>query len=1239
MKKLLVLSPVGGTNNGADISMKHQMEYLCRLGYKVVYVYRDSIDRDFEYFLEKNEIEYEHFPYSWWFDSELFKKEANKQDTIAIAKMIQLIQSKEIDLAITNTANIPWLATAAAICQIPHLWLVHEFFEGEFDYIREKYDFIVAFSNEILASSKVLANSLKRLDTFANVGFFNPYTDVSNIHIKKEELPPRLVSVNHISARKNSLELIYIFERLKMKNPKLQLIFTGKVLEQAYFEKLKSYIQEHQVEDVEFLENGDANFEDVNKNDIFVNTSSAETFGLTTIEALKLGIVTVATNTAIVALREFHYFDDTDIYQLGDTQEATDKIQAKLNDFEQSKNRARLIQEKVIKEQAIEKISQTIVEAIEKYDASPRSELRIFENFLPTLEISILENEVLKKEHKQDTAIIKELKRRIEERETKIDELYRSSIWKIGRIVTYPLRLVKRELQMMKASRKKAYPEWILRNEGRTERLSFLPSKTLVVKELNDDFFYILDKDTMIAEGALSTIKEYLNEQVNLLYFDSDEVVNDKRVYPYFKPDYSPDLLLNTNYFGSFVVFRKDILPLPDETVNLYDFLLKFTETIDKQSICHIPKVLSHRKFENLLDENQFEPVKEALARRNIRAEIKEQRRSLDIAYAIENEELVSIVIPTRNGYGDLKQCIDSIIEKTTYTNYEIIVADNQSDDTRMEELYESYEKTLGRKFKKLAINIPFNYSRINNLAVEHAQGKYILLLNNDTSVIEPGWLSRMVGLCQFDRIGCVGAKLIYPDDTIQHAGVVLGHGGTAGHAFLFKEKEASGYRNFLQMDYNYSAVTAACLLVKKEDYTAVGGLDEEFEVAYNDIDFCLRVKALGKDNVLAHKAMLYHSESKSRGLENTLEKQARFQAEVDKMQLRWSDYIEKDPAYNPNFTRLNASFEIDNPNSFAYERPLYRRVGSLAKRVLRKVRAVGRENYYRLKSSSLRKKRDKERNNCFDNTLLIYVIYNESGAVDPYKLAFYHSMEKYAQKIRVVVNGSLEPKDYDELNKSAEVLIRENTGYDAAGFRAGILSFSKEELKQFDRLLLINDTNIGPIYDFDQVFEKMNPRQHDFWGLLYGQESIDPTGLNPFGYFPRHIQTYFLVVERSMLHSEDFYGFYEKMPNTNTRNMAIACYETYLTKYFEDRGYRSSVYVESKEYGDLYQYPLTLIRDFEFPIIKKASLLYYNDALMEEIRGAGTHSEVSELLEYFSTRNKEIYGFLKAALDEYKNK
>jgi GT2 family glycosyltransferase len=282
-----------------------------------------------------------------------------------------------------------------------------------------------------------------------------------------------------------------------------------------------------------------------------------------------------------------------------------------------------------------------------------------------------------------------------------------------------------------------------------------------------------------------------------------------------------------------------------------------------------------------------------------------------------ETLPLVSIVIPTRNGFHLLHRCIESIIAKTTYANYELIIIDNGSDDLvalrYLQRLQKSGQATIIRD------DSPFNYAALNNKAVAQANGEIIALLNNDLEVINADWLDEMVSHVVHAEVGAVGAKLYYPDNTIQHAGVIVGLGGVAGHSHKHFPREHPGYCGRLLLAQNLSAVTAACLLVRKEVFDAVGGFDEQnLSVAFNDVDLCLRIQEVGFYNVWTPYAEMYHYESASRGYEDTPEKQARFNKEVAYMKRRWGEDLLQDPAYNPNLTldRENFSFAWPPRNS-----------------------------------------------------------------------------------------------------------------------------------------------------------------------------------------------------------------------------------------------------------------------------------------------------------------------------------
>lgn len=450
------------------------------------------------------------------------------------------------------------------------------------------------------------------------------------------------------------------------------------------------------------------------------------------------------------------------------------------------------------------------------------------------------------------------------------------------------------------------------------------------------EFVALLDNDDELAINAFYEVVKVLNEnpELDLIYSDEDKIDMDgNRSDPAFKPDWSPDLLLGTNYISHLGVYRRSILEEIGgfrkgyEGSQDYDLVLRFTEKTTKERITHIPKVLYYWRMlptSTAVDQGSkgyaFEAglraVQDALVRRGINGHATHGAANglYDVYYDIESEKLVSIIIPTKNGYKDVQRCVSSIIEKTTYQNYEIIMADNGSTDPKMHELYAEFEQQLPGRFFVESIDIPFNFSTINNRAAKKAHGEYLLFLNNDTEVITENWLTLMVSFAQQERIGCVGAKLLYPNNTVQHAGVILGLGGVAGHGHYGYPHGDLGYFGRLAINVNYSAVTAACLLMKKADFDAVGGFEEAFTIAFNDVDLCLKVQALGRDNVWLHEAELYHFESQTRGYDDKGKKKKRFEQEKVMMEEKWGPLIENDPFYNPNLTRdiPNFSLRID---------------------------------------------------------------------------------------------------------------------------------------------------------------------------------------------------------------------------------------------------------------------------------------------------------------------------------------
>ena len=279
--------------------------------------------------------------------------------------------------------------------------------------------------------------------------------------------------------------------------------------------------------------------------------------------------------------------------------------------------------------------------------------------------------------------------------------------------------------------------------------------------------------------------------------------------------------------------------------------------------------------------------------------------------FQLQGEPLVSVIIPNKDHSQDLELCVRSLMERSSYQNLEFVIVENNSTEP---ETFSCYRK-MQEEYENVRVvtwDKGFNYSAINNYGASFAKGEYLLLLNNDTELIEPDSIREMLGFCQREDVGIVGARLLYEDDTIQHAGVVIGFGGIAGHTFIGLHKAENSYFHRAMCAQDYSAVTAACLMTKKSVFERVGGLSEELAVAFNDIDFCMKVRALGKLVVYAPYACLYHYESKSRGLENTPEKVARFNREVAIFIKKWPDIIKNgDPYYNPNLTLRKSNFAL----------------------------------------------------------------------------------------------------------------------------------------------------------------------------------------------------------------------------------------------------------------------------------------------------------------------------------------
>jgi len=448
-------------------------------------------------------------------------------------------------------------------------------------------------------------------------------------------------------------------------------------------------------------------------------------------------------------------------------------------------------------------------------------------------------------------------------------------------------------------------------------RVTFLPDNLGVATASNralqsagGEFVGFLDHDDELSPNALYEVVRLLQEHpdADVVYSDEDKLgVTDEREQPFFKPDWSPEYLLSCMYICHFGVYRKAVLDHIGgfrrgfDGSQDYDLVLRATEQTNR--IYHIPKVLYHWRMtrdstarSGHAKAHAFIAAKQALAehlnRRGIRGAVLDgaQLGHYRVRFEVNPRAKVSIIIPTRDNVRLLCKCIRSIESKTGYANYEIVIVDNQSSDSRTR----SYLSSLSHKV--VPFSGPFNFSQILNYSARECNGDYLLFLNNDTEVIAPDWLDTMLGICQQKEIGVVGAKLLFRGGHIQHVGVVLGLGGPAGH--LLRGFPRNTWRHFgIASDMrNCSAVTAACMMVRRQVFEEVSGFDENLPVAYNDVDFCLRVREAGYRIVYAPDAELYHHESASRGY--TLDP-----GQIAHFQKRWGTILTNDPYYNPNLT------------------------------------------------------------------------------------------------------------------------------------------------------------------------------------------------------------------------------------------------------------------------------------------------------------------------------------------------
>lgn len=511
--------------------------------------------------------------------------------------------------------------------------------------------------------------------------------------------------------------------------------------------------------------------------------------------------------------------------------------------------------------------------------------------------------------------------------------------------------------QMIQSVRKQTYGNWelciananpsqkivceilnIAQQKDKRIRITEVPENEGIAQNTNaalkiatGEYIGLLDHDDLLTPDALYEVVRELNKvnRPQMVYSDEDKVTTDlsEHFQPFMKPDYNLDLLRSNNYICHFFVAQKALVEKVGgfraefNGAQDYDLILRCSECA--KHISHIPRILYHWRVHKASTADNpaskmyaFDAgkraIEEHLERCGQGAEVFHTKDLgfYRVRYRVQGNPLISIIIPNKDQCDILDQCLKSI-EQSTYKNYEIIIVENNSVEDKT---FAYYDQIQSEHIRVIRWEKGFNYSAINNFGVEHSNGDFILLLNNDVKIISRDWLEEMISHCQRPEVGIVGAKLYYPDHTIQHAGIIIGIGGVAGNIFAGMPGRYTGYFHKASIQQDLSAVTAACMMVKRSVFQEAGGLEEELQVAFNDVDFCLKVREAGYLVVYDPYVELYHYESKTRGTENTKEKVRRFQSEIEFMRSRWTEILKQgDPMYNPNLTLTKWDYSLKN--------------------------------------------------------------------------------------------------------------------------------------------------------------------------------------------------------------------------------------------------------------------------------------------------------------------------------------
>ncbi len=989
LKNVLFISPCGDLEGGAERSVHELMRHLTRVGHRVFDAFPEGNPGEKEWLRSElaaaGVVPVGVRGLDWWPDApnaQLARRAGGQGDLAAIRQIREVIAGNGIDVVVSNTVNVYQGAMAAALEDVRHIWLVHEFPYGEFAYFANRLDFVCEMSDAVLCVAGPLHDCLSEMCGEKPIGTFLPYVDFAGAGVAgcgecaagaAEGAPGaaprpirRVVSVGLMSERKNHLELLRACKLLAERgHDDLQVAFIGNC-GTDYRRKCDDYIAEAGLQNVEFLGFRERPWSCVGEGDLVVLPSPLETFGCVFAEALAHGVPVVAADNP--GFRMIHdRFDAGILYPSGDVEALASTIEQVLANCAEAERSAAETAPRVREAFSVESAYADLITQIESGE-HPTSKIR-YELY----DFHALDDLVQRPEIVHNTGASLDMDEFLYNNagcdpyyaqwfeEHKVGE-FEAQLQRMAVLPEMPLfsvivvgsgRTAKHTLASIDAQ---TYANW--------ECVKIRSSRAIAegVEAARGEFVCFVECGDLLEADALFEFAKAVSEQpdVDFLYCDEDELDGDgTHRLPLFKGGFNHDLLRATNYIGRTLCIRKavlDQLELGDPRLDeawCHDLALQASEKARR--IHHVPRMLYHRTaatppeavgratsvlaaarrrvatlveshrgkgepFEALPADNPPSSgenvvaaslaVARHLERIGARASVQPldperanlaqppcDRPQFEVRYAVsEGEPLVSIIIPSKDHIELLSRCIDSIEQLSTYRNHEIVVVENNSTQQSTFDYYAS----VGRRYPNVRVvrwpGEGFSFSQIVNFGRTQAKGDYLLILNNDTEAITPDWIERMLGHCARPEVGAVGAKLYYPDDTVQHAGMAMAVEG-ATLQFMHLPRECGGYQNLANLQRDASAVCGACLMTSADSYDAVGGLDPELAVEHNDVDFCLKLRRAGKLVVFLPDVELHHYESASRGV---APKPQHFR-ETGTLMRRWSElFAAGDPYYSP---------------------------------------------------------------------------------------------------------------------------------------------------------------------------------------------------------------------------------------------------------------------------------------------------------------------------------------------------